>query len=342
MSTRSFSRFRDLPTELRLDIWSLCLPGPRVYEMDCPLSEKHEAFPARGTRPRKLWASRRGLVPVISHVCHEAREVALKSHQYVTGEDGQTNGDGASYPRWRESTTNLPVRFRKDFDIVHLNWHLNYEMYGDWGWARKRPLASFQWLAGQAAAVSVTAELLFPFEFDPNYGNVYGRLSIYRENMEYFSPHVQYYVVLAMVEIHLSEDEAAQAGVFGAFGEEPIQLVDPRDTAMVAKFRDAWRGRESPFEEPDVGKFFSQAVDGAERYSACVEGWRQAVEDAWVLVTACKLGISDELHAEILLQEHGEPNRQHSWVQGQLALMPRLEPCLMFRHCIGGCGMIGH
>ena len=310
--------------------------------MDCPQSEKHEAFPDGETCPRKLWASQRGLAPLISHVCHEAREVALKAHRYVAGEDGQIDGDSASYPPWSEWTTNLPVRFRKGFDIVHLNWHIGYEMYGDWCCTRKRPLASFQWLAGQAAAVCVTAELLFPFEFDPNYGNGYGRVSIDSEHIEYFSPHVQYYVVLAMVEIHLSEDEAVHAGVFGAFGEEPIRLVDPRNTAMVTKFRDAWRGRQSPFEEPDVAEFFSQAVDGAEGYSACVEEWRQSVEDAWALVKAFNLGISSELRAEIFPHPLGKPNRQHPWVQGQLALMPRLVPCLIFRHCIGSCGMIGH
>ncbi len=338
MSTRSFPRFRDLPAELRLAIWSLCLPGPQVYEMDWPLSERHQAFPYGESCPRMLWVSRRGLVPVISHVCHEAREVALKAHRYVTGEDGQTDGDGASYPPWKECTANLPVRFRKGFDIVHLNWYIDYEMFGDWWRTRERPLASFQWLAGQAAAVSVTAELLFQFEFDPNYSNGYGRVSIDSEHIEYFSPHVRYYVVLAMVEIHLSKDEAVQAGVFGAFGEEPIRLVDPRDTAMVAKFRDTWRGSQSPSEEPDVAKFFSQAVDGAEGYAACVEAWRWSVEDEWILTKAFDLGVSSELRAEIFPHKHTEPNRQHPWVQEQLALMPRLEPCLMFRHCIGSCG----
>ena len=50
-------------------------------------------------------------------------------------------------------------------------------------------------------------------------------------------------MVLAIVPIHMSENmsekDAAQAGVFGALGEQPIRLVDPRDTTTVAKFRDA-------------------------------------------------------------------------------------------------------
>ena len=81
-----------------------------------------------------------------------------------------------------------------------------------------------------------------------------------------------YYVVLAIVEIHISAEEAARAGVFGVLGEEPIRLVDPRDTATIAEFRDVWRRHqsESPSSEaePDVAKLFSTVVDAADAYYA--------------------------------------------------------------------------
>jgi hypothetical protein len=33
-------------------------------------------------------------------------------------------------------------------------------------------------------------------------------------------------------------------------------------------------------------------------------------------------------------------NRKHPWVQTQLPLMPRFEPVIMFRHCVGWCSPI--
>ncbi|KAK4124101.1 hypothetical protein N657DRAFT_644297 [Parathielavia appendiculata] len=69
-----------------------------------------------------------------------------------------------------------------------------------------------------------------------------------------------------MVEIHSSAEEAAQAGVFGVLGEEPIRLGNPRDTAMIAKFRDVWTRHQSGSpsdQERDVSEFFT-AIDDAD------------------------------------------------------------------------------
>jgi hypothetical protein len=58
------------------------------------------------------------------------------------------------------------------------------------------------------------------------------------EDVKYFSPHNLYYIVLTVVEIYITYWEAAYARVFSRLGEEPIQLVDPRDTIVIARFRD--------------------------------------------------------------------------------------------------------
>ncbi|KAL2168023.1 hypothetical protein VTG60DRAFT_558 [Thermothelomyces hinnuleus] len=110
-----------------------------------------------------------------------------------------------------------------------------------------------------------------PFSHDGDKNAVSRPTTIGHEHVKYFSPQVLYYVVLAIVEIHMSDSEAAQAGVFGVLGEEPIQPVDLRDTATVRGFRDVWRYRRSPSEEPDVADFFFRAVDSAEAYCARVE-----------------------------------------------------------------------
>ena len=342
MSTSGFPRFPDLPTELRLEIWSFCLPGRRVFELDSPLTDYHVVFPAGGgAYPRNLSWPRRGQTPVISHVCREAREVAFKCHACVTGEKGQTDDHGVPYPPWREWSTTVPTWFRKGFDVVHLNWTECYG-YHSTAWVRTCPLPSFQWLANQSAAASVTAELLLPF--DPNCEDPDLRATMAYQQTKYFSPHVLYYVVLATVEMHMSDDEATQVGVFGAFGEEPIQLVDPRDTATVARFRGAWRGRQSPLEEPDVAKFFSQTVDAADVYRGDVEKWRQDLDDVWLARRAIESGLERDARNQIFLGDwlRQKADKEHPWVQKQLALMPRFEPALMFRHCNDRCSWSRH
>lgn len=82
MAACDFPRFRDLPTELRLQIWSYCVPGPRVVEMDFPFSDQHLTLPDGGSH-RELWSSPAGSAPLLSRVCREARSVALHRIQYV-------------------------------------------------------------------------------------------------------------------------------------------------------------------------------------------------------------------------------------------------------------------
>ena len=330
-------------------IWSFCVPGPRVFEMEIPQWESHSVFPARSSgRGCDSFISPVGRIPVISHVCREAREVALKGHGYVmidVDDKTQTDEDGAPYPPWTPWHAIFPIRFRRDVDIVHLHWHRAYDWH-EYLSVPKYPLPSFQWLANQAGAASVNAELLYPFRPDREDPDI--RTTIKNADFRYFSPHVLYYVVLAIVQIHMSEKEAAQTGVFGALGEEPIRLVDPRDTATVTKFRDAWRGRQSPAgEEHDVAELFSRAIDAADKYCARVERWRQGLEKAWLWRKCDELGVLENTRAEIWPTKarsrwnvdwtRRELNREHSWVQKQLALMPRFEPALMFRHCNGGC-----
>ena len=185
--------------------------------------------------------------------------------------------------------------------------------------------------------------------------------------MRYFSPDRLYYAVLAIIEIHISAEEAAQAGVFGVLGEQPIRLVDPGDTATVAKVRDVWRRHQSgspPDKELDVADFFSTAIDGTEGYCARVEQWRRNLEKVWLWYKSRDLDIPREEFlpnwGEAWEEEDSDGNdvdppygwlvnwnrqeliREHPWVQTQLALMPRFEPALMFRHCVGWCGRTGY
>ncbi len=251
------------------------------------------------------------------------------------------------------------MRLRKGFDVVHLHWNPSYArpVYLP---ATPNPFPYFQWLSSQAAAASVSAELFHPFD------SASVRSTIDSKDLKYFSPHKLYYVALTIVEIHMTYYEAAYAGVFGRLGEEPIQLVDPRDTATVARFRDVWRRHRLPSEEPHAAELFSCAVDSAGEYCARVEQWRQELEKAWTWCKCRELGIRGETLSEVWPDPNrpaGPPftfpfhfpvlapppfrvdwarrilNREHPWVQAQLALMPRFEPALMFRHCVWMCGL---
>jgi hypothetical protein len=358
MAARDFHRFPDLPTELRLLIWSHCIPGPRVVEMDFPMSNQHLIIPSGFLRG--LWSSPAGRVALVSRVCREARSVALNRVQYVTWikNEDQKDENGMVYlDGYRNDWgVDVPVRFRQGIDIVHLNWHYGYERL-DMETDPQYPWETFKWLVNQAAAASVSADLLLPF--DPERHNPFAT-SFRPEDMRHFSPHHLYYVVLAIVEIHISAKEAAQARVFGVLGEQPVRLVDPRDTTTIVKFRDVWRRYQSGLfqeNELDVAEFFTTAVDDAEVYYIRVEQWRQNLEKAWLWYQGHNLDISldtqDEFwpnrHAEharqdnltpgwILNWNHQELIREHPWVQAQLELMPRFEPAIMFRHCVNSSG----
>ncbi|KAH6622725.1 hypothetical protein F5144DRAFT_581283 [Chaetomium tenue] len=357
MAARDFPRFMELPAELRLQIWSHCLPGPRVVEMDFALSD-HQLTVPNGCH-RELWLSHAGHYPVMSRVCHEARSVALERCQYAT------NGtQGPHYSPMDPLLDAPPVRLRKGFDILHLNWHYGYRSYVGESRPPKHLWNTFEWLAGQAAAVSVSADLLLPFEPERLYASPY-TTSMYGRDTKRFDPHRLHYVVLANVEIHITAKEAVQAGVFGDLGEEPIQLVDPRDTAAITKYRDVWKRHqpEPPFaEERDVAEFFAAAIEGAADYCARVEKWRQNMEKVWLLHKCHEFNTPQEVCEEIWPHRWEDGNvhflpapgsvrnwdgkalqfaREHPWVQTQLALMPRFEPAIMFRHCVGWCGPRG-
>lgn len=364
MAARDFHRFPDLPTELRLLIWSHCIPGPRVVEMDFPMWNQHLIISPGSLRA--LWSSPAGRVALVSRVCREARSVALNRVRYVTWRknEDQTdeNGTVCLHRYWNDWGVDAPVRFRQGIDIVHLNWHYGYERV-DMEYDPQYPWETFKWLVNQAAAASVSADLLLAF--DPERPNPFtGSTGFEREDMRHFSPHRLYYAVLAIVEIHISAEEAAQAGVFGVLGEQPIRLVDPRDTATIAKFRDVWKRHQPGLcqeNELDVAEFFTTSVDDAEAYCARVEQWRQTLEKVWVWYAGINLDISwdtrDEFWpdwssastAERARQDELTPGwtlnwnyreliREHPWVQAQLELMPRFEPAIMFRHCVSSSG----
>jgi hypothetical protein len=346
--------------------------------MDYPMSDLHLTLPA-GSR-RELWSSPAGRIPLVARVCHEARSVALNRVEYLpndTGSQTESDGNDTQCPLWASEwgVELASLRLRKGFDILHLHWHYGYYYAAGNHWEPEPsyPWATFQWLANRAAAVSVSADLLLPFEIEQE--DLYAGYTAFREeDMRYLSLPRLDYAVLAIVEMHISAEEAAQAGVFGILGEEPIKLVSPSDTATIAKFQDVWQRHQagSPSDkELGVAEFFSTAIEGTEDYCARVEQWRQNLDKVWLYNRSLALNIPYVTRDEFWLawpaamDPHSDPNsetepdvetpygwrvnwnrrvlnREHPWVQTQLALMPRFEPAIMFRHCVGWCGRTGY
>jgi hypothetical protein len=71
---KKFTLFNDLPLELRRQIWTLALPGPRV--VDVRLRQKSTPSSTGKTFPVSRFVSSREH-PVVLHVCRESRSEAL-------------------------------------------------------------------------------------------------------------------------------------------------------------------------------------------------------------------------------------------------------------------------
>ncbi|KAF8854119.1 hypothetical protein BDZ45DRAFT_677200 [Acephala macrosclerotiorum] len=78
MALESFTLFPELPTELRLKIWKLAIPGPRI------LSVGHRMQYGEGYGriiPTAMEWRTSDPVPTLLHVCHDSRTEALKVYQ---------------------------------------------------------------------------------------------------------------------------------------------------------------------------------------------------------------------------------------------------------------------
>jgi hypothetical protein len=74
----TFTLFPDLPFELRLKIWRLIAPGPRTVSVQYLM--KYDNFNGKRISKFSGWGSP-DPVPIILHICREARVEALKTYQ---------------------------------------------------------------------------------------------------------------------------------------------------------------------------------------------------------------------------------------------------------------------
>ncbi|KAJ4858360.1 hypothetical protein T069G_06627 [Trichoderma breve] len=98
----TFHPFSRLPTELRLKIWQLSLPSPRLVSVQCGVDISAFARPPPDS-PEYTGCTSPTRIPVSLQVCTESRAEALKSYQPSLG---FFRGDGLVY-------------FNYDIDILY-------------------------------------------------------------------------------------------------------------------------------------------------------------------------------------------------------------------------------
>lgn len=71
-----FHRFSKLPAELRITIWKLARPGPRVIRVKVHIVKYHISEHVRGLKFTSFTP-----VPAVLHACKESRAIALKTYK---------------------------------------------------------------------------------------------------------------------------------------------------------------------------------------------------------------------------------------------------------------------
>lgn len=221
MADQSFRFFPRLPTELRLEIWRLCIPC-RVWELDAPTAQGLYFDPdSDGPYPCSVkWTARlNGRPPVITRVCQESRIFAHESAGVILEDDHDPPADAS----WGCTTTD---GYANDFWIdrkrnsAHINWHPLYQ-------------AIYQDGEGSALACIAWESRVLP-----------GRPSIMREwfslpcdqeaeRFDVFEQVPSWWVIMRVVVIHASFREAAQSGLFGLLGGVTVQIISVSDEEKI-------------------------------------------------------------------------------------------------------------
>lgn len=187
---------------------------------------------------------------------------------------------------------------------------------------------------------------------------------LYDPEVAELTPPRRYYVVLTMVEMHMSSVDAAFSGLFGRLGEEPVQLVNTTDVDTIRKYRDLWMAKRKPEAEKGIAAFFAEVIEGTTAYNDKVNKWRGELYKKWLWAHCCHQDLPIELLREIWKGQNRqawgfyavanlppsdtsidwmarEVDPEHWWVKQAHKSMPKFEPVFMFRHCDQMCGLPG-
>ncbi|KAJ6133233.1 hypothetical protein N7471_008448 [Penicillium samsonianum] len=219
MDNHNFYFFSRLPTELRLAIWRECLPC-RVIEIDQPFDELVFDLVTQTPCELRTTSATNRHPPLISRVCRESRLVASKAGHNIekkAPKDSDWFSSGKFEKLWID-----PSR-----DSIHLNWTPCYEPhFPNFGSALDR----LAWNAAQVRGKGSFMLYYLDSDFD---GDV---------KMEDRVGPVQELhhgaIVMRVIVVHTTFQDAARSGLFGHFGDAPIQIVDVSDELRIDAFFD--------------------------------------------------------------------------------------------------------
>ncbi|KAJ5698721.1 hypothetical protein N7462_000726 [Penicillium macrosclerotiorum] len=339
-----FTVFGRLPPELRILIWELCIPS-RVVELNRPV------WPDMEVSCDLVWASRHNVLrPTIAYVCIEARQVAEQRVIHFGLED------------LNQERRRGPFYFRPYRDLVVL-YNTPGAPLNEWRQNRDHPFSSFRLVDQWAVDVAIYSPMVNPWPRCTDFGLRHG--ARFAPRTEWIDP----LFVLQVIPIHLSKTDAIKSRLFGDFGDEPIQLVDPLDSERLARFRELVGNARRP-QAQVAFDFFTQYTGTGGKTNTLIasvhawtrdglsreiwRAWKQAQEvdfegisrpeNIWLgpsedfdmLDEDTFRGLSDAPLGGIDLTLFG-PNEMHPWVQELLVTLPSFTPRIMFRWCGGQC-----
>ena len=257
---REFHHFPKLPTELREEIWSYCLPE-RVCELTVPVDDIvfWQRDNTDGPWPCELWQTTysNGRPPLISRVCHESRSVALKSCRIIPA----PLADRPPEAQWRGVDV-VPAWQDRLRDSVHLNWACAYE--ADYGFSDDSPAHYLAWEASRlprggsfmirylesldsSRCVSLDSDMfeksygfLAPFELQAaekspiSLYTTYGRARF--RDIDALQRLSSWRVVMRVIVVHTNAELAAATGLFGLSGDARVQLIDASEEDKVEAY----------------------------------------------------------------------------------------------------------
>jgi hypothetical protein len=277
-----FHPFPRLPTELRQEIWRLCLPH-RVCEMDDPAAFiVYESYESDYKVPCGLLSTSRSNTrpPLLTRVCRESRGVAFATGTWYPYLDWRGAGwfAGPGEADWNTGNV-IDKGFWQDpsRDSAHMNWTSSYDI--DFGTTiYGHPLTS---LAEEAKGLNGSASFMLDaledgWDWKPYISNLTslatnlpvspGPLPIppSGQNPAALKLLPEWMVIVKVVVIHLDLRRAAHSGLFGLSGDEVIQVVDagsPLASRLYELAEDCERGASAITTPQDFTRMSANDMD---------------------------------------------------------------------------------
>ncbi|KAH8651422.1 hypothetical protein BX600DRAFT_102498 [Xylariales sp. PMI_506] len=361
----SFTLFASLPLELQRYIWQLTLPA-RVIELDTP-DRTPDPVPSLSSFCSSQHTLRRlnTRPPIATRICHESRSIALGNGVAPLWADYQLGHD----PQWAAAHTySARAWARPSTDVLHLNWWpagtAEYPTLTD-------PIKFVRDMAlKKDMCVSIMAPLIMEFDESMQHAwglsssQVFSSLGGSSQSDAVSGAVASYLVTMCVVNLHIGLDQALNSGLFGQLGEEPVQLVDVHDKAVLQAYESLWKS--GPAADTDPAAFFNFAVERHESaWLPKIAGWEDSVKLGWLWHCWSGAQATDFQSVENPLEiwtsvqsdsQYGSastgqgsegttsigPNMNHPWVIQALQTIPHFEPRVMMRLCGDKCFAANH